>query len=79
MKINTSASLDCWDAVCCFIRLPSPESEGFAGEDEGRFPLGGLSDIPGSLGNNKELPKLATQFIHMHNKQKKTNLKTLTG
>lgn len=33
------------------IELPSPDSEGFAGEDEGRFPLGGLSDIPASLGD----------------------------
>lgn len=29
--------------------LPSPESLGLVGEGDGRFPLGGLSDIPDSL------------------------------
>lgn len=33
--------------------LPSPESEGFVGEGEGRFPLGGLSDTPDSLEEEK--------------------------
>lgn len=34
--------------------LPSPESEGFVGEGEGRFPLGGLSDIPDSLQKTRQ-------------------------
>lgn len=33
--------------------LPSPDSEGFVGDGEGRFPLGGLSDTPVSLGGDK--------------------------
>lgn len=37
--------------------LPSPESEGFVGEGEGRFPLGGLSDIPGSLEETRKKQK----------------------
>lgn len=35
--------------------LPSPDSEGFVGEGEGRFPLGGLSDTPDSLEDKKSM------------------------
>lgn len=36
------------------LYLPSPDSEDFVGEGEGRFPLGGLSDTPDSLDTRKK-------------------------
>lgn len=43
--------------------LPSPESEGFVGEGEGRFPLGGLSDIPDSLEKTRKKIYLYTNSL----------------
>lgn len=37
--------------------LPSPDSEGFVGDGEGRFPLGGLSDTPDSLEETRKKKK----------------------
>ena len=34
--------------------LPSPDSVDFVGEGDGRFPLGGLSDIPDSLSDTRD-------------------------
>lgn len=48
---------------CTFINLrvlPSPDSEGFVGEGEGRFPLGGLSDTPDSLEETRRKKNLQT-------------------
>lgn len=41
----------------CLRLLPSPDSEGFVGEGEGRFPLGGLSDTPDSLDETRKNKK----------------------
>lgn len=40
-------------ASVCLSAIPSPDSEDFVGEGEGRFPLGGLSDTADSLEKEK--------------------------
>lgn len=41
-------------AFVCLSAIPSPDSEDFVGEGEGRFPLGGLSDTTDSLEKKKK-------------------------
>lgn len=50
-QIFTTLTEKC--ASVCLSAVPSPDSEDFVGEGDGRFPLGGLSDTTDSLEKKK--------------------------